>query len=135
MLQSLAQTPSMDGSRSVILKKLRPARYVGWVTDGDRCQDRNPDGICYLIAPPQPPVGAAEGKRDDSSDQGAQQSAEPSSNDQANGQRRARCVRRTLQDMRSHPPAWAVGGPDVRDVAISDGVRGVFCLSGSLALG
>ena len=69
MVQGLAQAPRVDGSGLVVLKKLRPARGVGWVTDGDRCQDGNPDGIRYLVALPQAPVAAADRKHDDGPDQ------------------------------------------------------------------
>ena len=128
MVQGLAQAPRMDDPGLVALEKLRPAGRVGWVTDGDRCQDGNPDGICYLIAPPQPPVVAADRKRDDGSGQRAQQGAEPSINEQAHGQRRPRGARRGLQ----HPRTRAA---DVGDVAVGDSVRDVLRLGGGRALG
>ena len=91
--QGLAQAPRVDGSGFIVLKKLRPACGVGWVTDRDRRQDGDPDGIRYLVALPQAPVLAADRKRDDGPDEQTKQDAKPSGNEQANGQRRSRGVR------------------------------------------
>ena len=38
--------------RLVALKELRPARGVGRMADSDRCEDRNPDRIRYLVTFP-----------------------------------------------------------------------------------
>src|SRR5947207_14518000 len=117
MLKSLAQVPRIDGSGLVILEKPRPVGGIGWATDGDRCQDWNPDGICNLVALPQPPVAAAERERSDGSDQESEQGAEPSGNEQPNGKRRARGACRRLQNRRRHGSAcWLLYG-EVMDVA------------------
>ena len=97
MVQGLAQTPRRDGAGFVLVKQLRPARGVRWVTDWDRCQDGNPDGIRYLVALPQAPVLAADRKRDDGSDQRAASRPKPSGDEQTFGQRRPGSDRRLLQ--------------------------------------
>ena len=63
LLEGIPQLQGVQGSWLVILQQPGPLPRVGRVTDGERCEDRNPDGIRYLIALPEPPVTAADGKR------------------------------------------------------------------------
>ena len=47
------------------------------MTDANRGQDGNPNGVGYLIALPQTPIIAADREGGDGSDQGTQQDARP----------------------------------------------------------
>ena len=77
LAQRLAQSPCVGGFGFVMLKELRPARGLGWLTATNRRQDRNPDGVGYLVALLQTAVIAAERQRDDDPDQRASQDARP----------------------------------------------------------
>ncbi len=85
LLQGMAQAPPVQVSRLVILQEPRPARGIGWMTDRERREDRDPDGIRDLIAPEEPPVTAADRKRGDDSEQCAEYHSEQGENDPAFG--------------------------------------------------
>ena len=64
----MAQAPCIGGIRLVLIEQAGPVVGVCWVADGDRGQDGYADGICYLVALPQPPVAAVDREQDDGAD-------------------------------------------------------------------
>src|SRR5215472_6355446 len=130
----MAQAPSVQVSRLVILQEPRPARGVGRVTDWERCEDRDSDGIGDVIAPEQAPVPAADRKRREDSEQSAKYRSDQGVNDPEQ-YRLPGGARRLVEYMRRHRAERAVPGSDVRDVAGGDGVSPRLCLAGARALG
>ena len=63
LLKGLPQLQGVQGSWLVILQEPGPLPGVGWVANRERCEDRNADGIRYLITFPEPPVTAADSNR------------------------------------------------------------------------
>ena len=59
LLYGVPQLQGVQGSRLVVLQKPGPLSRAVRVADGERCEDRNPDGIRYLITVSEPPVTAA----------------------------------------------------------------------------
>ena len=78
LLKGLPQLQGVQGSWLVILQEPGPLPGVGRVADRERCEDRNPDGIRYLITLPEPPVTTADGKRYDGSYQRTEYRAQQS---------------------------------------------------------
>jgi hypothetical protein len=99
---------------------------------GDSHSGRHMEAGSVLSLDPEATTAAAERLRADGTDQRTKQGAEPARNEQANRSRLFGGARRDVQERRPLP-RWG-DGPDVSEIAVSDGVRSEHCLSGSITL-
>src|ERR1700689_1253775 len=113
----------MQGSWLVTLQQSRPLPGVGWVADGERGEDGDPDRIRYLITPPEPPVTAVGGKRYDDPYQRAEYRDHQGNcgiNEKSAGQARGCAIGRRLQQLGLDLATRIARGTDIIDIAISD---------------